>query len=340
MVEVLDLAKNYGSVQAVDGVSFRAAPGEILGLLGPNGAGKTTIMKILTCYHFPSAGDAWVNGFNVYSNPIDVKRNLGYLPEHTPLYGELNVEEYLNFMAQARGVSPERQHERVEWVIGVTGLGPVRRRPIDALSKGYRQRTGLAQAIVHDPAILILDEPTTGLDPNQIVEIRGLIRELGREKTVILSTHYLQEVEAVCDRVVILNDGRIAAEGTTAEIASGMKGDDVFTFEVKVAGDAAPDADALERSLQGLPKLRQVDAVTLKGMQRAEVQITVAAGEGLGTADAADAAETANAADAADSAELVFDWAVANNMKLLSLSKKRYSLEDVFLQLTAGEVSS
>jgi ABC-2 type transport system ATP-binding protein len=315
MVEVLDVAKNYGSVQAVDGVSFRAAPGEILGLLGPNGAGKTTIMKILTCYHFPSAGNAWVNGFNVYANPIEVKQNIGYLPEHTPLYGELNVQEYLRFMARARGVEPAHQDERIQWVVDVCGLQAVRYRSIDALSKGYRQRTGLAQAIIHDPAILILDEPTTGLDPNQIVEIRRLIRTLGKEKTVILSTHYLQEVEAVCDRVVILNAGRIAAEGTTAQIASEMKGDDVFTFEVK---GALPSS--MEDALSSIPRLRQVDSVVSRGSDRAEVQITVGRGDGGG--------------------EVVFDWAVANDLKLLSLQQKRYSLEDVFLQLTAAEESA
>ncbi len=334
MVEVLDVAKNYGSVQAVDGVSFRAAPGEILGLLGPNGAGKTTIMKILTCYHFPSTGNAWVNGFNVYSDPIDVKRNLGYLPENTPLYGELNVEEYLNFMAQARGVPPEQQHERLEWVVDVTGLESVRRRSIDALSKGYRQRTGLAQSIIHDPAILILDEPTTGLDPNQIVEIRSLIRELGEKKTVILSTHYLQEVEAVCDRVVILNNGKVAAEGTTAEIASKMKGDDVFTFEVKAASAGPLDPASLERSLEGLANLRHVDAVSTTGTTRASVQVT------LRRADADTDADADDGGSADDGGEAVFDWAVANGLKLRSLSKKRYSLEDVFLRLTAGEGGS
>ncbi len=317
MVEVLDVAKNYGSVQAVKGVSFRAAPGEILGLLGPNGAGKTTIMKILTGYHFPSAGDAWVNGFNVYTNPIDVKQNLGYLPEHTPLYGELNVNEYLEFMARARGVPPERQAERIEWVVKVCGLEPVRTRSIDALSKGFRQRTGLAQAIIHDPAILILDEPTTGLDPNQIVEIRGLIRELGRAKTVILSTHYLQEVEAVCDRVVILNEGVIAAEGTTAQIASEMKGDDVFAFEIK-----GPLPENIEDALSTIPNLRQVDTVNRQGSDRAEIQVTVRRG--------------AAPAYGAEGGEAVFDWAVEHKVKLLSLSKKRYSLEDVFLRLTAA----
>ena len=320
MVEVFDVAKNYGSVQAVDGVSFRAAPGEILGLLGPNGAGKTTIMKILTCYHFPSAGNAWVNGFNVFANPIEVKQNIGYLPEHTPLYGELNVQEYLTFMARARGVDPREQAERIQWVVDVCGLKGVRYRSIDALSKGYRQRTGLAQAIIHDPAILILDEPTTGLDPNQIVEIRRLIRTLGKEKTVILSTHYLQEVEAVCDRVVILNEGRIAAEGTTAQIASEMKGDDVFSFEVK--GDLPSN---MEAALSSVPGLRQVDSVVSHGSDRAEVQITV------GRRD--DTAGTG----APGGGELVFDWAVEHKLKLLSLQQKRYSLEDVFLRLTSAE---
>ena len=189
MIQVDEVRKNYGHVQAVRGVSFEVNQGEVFGLLGPNGAGKTTILRMLTGYHFPSSGTARVNGHDVYVDPISVKSSIGYLPESAPLYTELNVMEYLEFIAQARNIPPSERAGRIEWAVSQCGLEEVVYRSIDNLSKGYRQRTGLAQAIIHDPAILILDEPTTGLDPNQIIEIRRLIRELGREKTDIRSTH-------------------------------------------------------------------------------------------------------------------------------------------------------
>ncbi|MFO7780017.1 MAG: ATP-binding cassette domain-containing protein, partial [Spirochaetia bacterium] len=260
MIRVTDVTKSYGHVEAVRGVSFEVNQGEVFGLLGPNGAGKTTILRMLTGYHFPTSGTATVNGHDVYTDPLTVKRSIGYLPESAPLYTELNVMEYLQFIAEARAIAPAERDERIDWAIHACGLEDVVYRSIDNLSKGYRQRTGLAQAIIHDPAILILDEPTSGLDPNQIIEIRRLVRELGSAKTVILSTHILQEVEAVCDRVLILNRGRVAAEGTTAEIAAGMKGEDVFLFTVKGAGE-----QPVRSALGNLRELQRIEHIESTG---------------------------------------------------------------------------
>jgi ABC-2 type transport system ATP-binding protein len=319
MIQVTDVRKNYGHVQAVRGVSFEVNQGEVFGLLGPNGAGKTTILKMLTCYHFPSSGSATVNGHDVYTDPIAVKSSIGYLPESAPLYSELNVMEYLEFIAEARGIPPAQRGERIEWAVHACGLEDVVYRSIDNLSKGYRQRTGLAQAIIHDPAILILDEPTTGLDPNQIIEIRRLIRELGREKTVILSTHILQEVEAVCDRVLILNDGRIAAEGTTGEIASELKGEDVFLFTVKGAGER-PVRAALG-DLTELSRIEHIESTGVGPAARTDVQVTL----------------TGDREAEPEGGEIIFDWAVSQGFKLVGLERKRYSLEDIFTTLTTGE---
>jgi ABC-2 type transport system ATP-binding protein len=319
MIQVSDVRKNYGHVQAVRGVSFEVNQGEVFGLLGPNGAGKTTILRMLTCYHFPSSGTATVNGHDVYTDPIAVKQSIGYLPESAPLYTELNVMEYLQFMAEARNIPPNERTDRIDWAIEACGLDGVVYRSIDNLSKGYRQRTGLAQAIIHDPAILILDEPTTGLDPNQIIEIRRLVRELGREKTVILSTHILQEVEAVCDRVLILNEGRVAAEGTTGEIGSQMKGEDVFLFTVK----GAPE-QSVGKALEGLPKLSRVERLESTGDGadvRTDCEVTMAVGRN----------------ERPEGGEIIFDWAVDHGVKLVGLERKRYSLEDIFIRLTTQE---
>lgn len=307
MIEVRDLAKSYGSVKAVDGVAFTAKKGEIVGLLGPNGAGKTTIMKILTCYHFPSGGTALVSGIDVEEDPIEVKKRIGYLPESAPLYQDLTVEEYLEFMAEARGLSPEAKKERIAFAVDECGLDSVYTRPIDQLSKGYKQRVGLAQAILHDPEILILDEPTTGLDPNQILEIRALIQRLGKEKLVILSTHILQEVEAICGRVLILNKGRIAAQGTAADLAGSVKGEAVFDALLK-GRDSLSDAD-LSDALPGF-SIRNSEGA---GPSRLRVELVGPKG--------------------ADG-EAVFDWAVSRGLKILELSERRTSLEDIFVELT------
>lgn len=219
MIDVQNLTMQYGPVVALDGVSFQANPGEILGLLGPNGAGKTTAMRIITTYLYPTAGTAKVDGFDIIENPLEVRRRIGYLPETVPLYVEMRVEEYLSFVGKARGLDPERLAERLAWSREACRLKAVWKHLLSELSKGYSQRVGIAQALIHDPQVLILDEPTSGLDPIQIIEIRTLIKNLAREKTIIFSTHILQEVEALADRIVIINEGRRVAYGTRGELA-------------------------------------------------------------------------------------------------------------------------
>ena len=228
MLLLEDVHKSYADFHAVKGVSFSVARGEIVGLLGPNGAGKTTILRILTAYHFPSSGRVEIDDLELLAYPEEIKNKIGYLPENAPVYSELTVAEYLEFQAGVRMDSAKERRAGIARAVKSCGLEEEYNRPISELSKGYRQRVGLAQAIVHDPEILILDEPTSGLDPNQIQEIRELIRSLGKKKTIILSTHIMQEVEAVCDRVLILNKGLIAAEGDTKSIGSELKGDDCF----------------------------------------------------------------------------------------------------------------
>lgn len=221
-VTVDNLVKIYGTQRALDGISFAAQPGEILGFLGPNGAGKTTTMKILTGYLGQSAGRATVCGHDVEQDSLAVRRNVGYLPEHNPLYKDMYVREYLTFAARTHRLPNTRR--RIENLIDLTGLGREAHKPIGALSKGYRQRVGLAQAMLHDPAVLILDEPTSGLDPNQLAEIRALIKQIGREKTVIFSTHIMQEVQALCDRVVIIDRGRLVADDPIANLTRRLSG--------------------------------------------------------------------------------------------------------------------
>ena len=219
MIEAASLAKRYGAFEAVKGVSFRIEAGQIVGLLGPNGAGKTSLMRILTCYHFPDGGRARVDGHDVAGQPHLVRRSVGYLPEGSPLYPDMKVREYLGFMARVRELGREAARRRLGWVVETCGLAAVYTRDIRRLSRGYKQRVGLAQAILHDPPVLVLDEPTSGVDPNQILEIRALIRGLGERNPVLLSTHILQEVEAMCGKVLIMNAGKLAAQGTVEEIA-------------------------------------------------------------------------------------------------------------------------
>ncbi len=219
MIEAQHLGMQFGPVTALADASFDVRQGEVLGLLGPNGAGKSTAMKILTTYLRPTSGSAKVCGFDTVREPLQVRRRIGYLPENLPLYLQMETGEYLDFVARARGLSGARLKERLEWVLNRTGLVPMFHRPIGELSKGYRQRTALAQALVHDPEVIILDEPTTGLDPHQILEIRDLIKELAATKTVLFSTHILQEVEAIADRVVIISQGEVRARGTLEELA-------------------------------------------------------------------------------------------------------------------------
>ncbi len=311
MIEAESLVKRYGPFEAVKGVSFRVETGQVIGLLGPNGAGKTSIMRVLTCYHFPTAGTARVDGHDVLTHPHLVRQSVGYLPENAPLYDDMKVREYLSFIADARGLSGARRAERIALVVDACGLVEVFSREIRRLSKGYRQRVGLAQAILHDPAVLVLDEPTSGLDPNQIVEIRALIRDLGRQKTVILSTHILQEVEALCRRVLIMNAGRLIAQGTPDEIARGLKEGLVLSVSLKGALD-----ESAARSLESLEGVRAVAAVRRLPDDRVEVDLDVAPGT--------------------DPSEAVYDWAVAHGCKILGMKTEKTRLEDIFARLTAG----
>ena len=306
MIEAIGLVKKYGSVEAVRDVSFTVDPGEIVGLLGPNGAGKTTIMKILTCYMFPTEGTARVAGHDVFDAPLQVKNAVGYLPESAPLYQDLTVTEYLSFMADARGLGGAERRRRMDTVVEQCGLSGVVNKGIDTLSKGYRQRTGLAQAMIHDPAILILDEPTSGLDPHQIIEIRDLIKNLGREKTVILSTHILQEVEATCSRILILNEGRIAAQGTREEIERELKGEILLDVTLRKAGAA--------EGLGAIEGVRQVISLEKRDEDTVQVRLSLAPGS--------------------NAEERVFDWAVAEGAKILAMVPRRLSLEDIFIKLT------
>ncbi|GHV69891.1 multidrug ABC transporter ATP-binding protein [Spirochaetia bacterium] len=320
MIEVKNLCKNYGSFQAVKDISFSVGSDQVLGFLGPNGAGKTTVMKILTGFHFPSGGEALVDGISVEDFPVEIKNRIGYLPENVPLYGELTVDEYLLFLAEVRLIPRKDRKAALERSLEACGLTGVRSKRIEALSKGYRQRTGLAQAIIHDPPILILDEPTTGLDPNQIIEIRALIRELGKSKTVILSTHILQEVEAICSRVLILNEGRIAAQGTPEEIAGTMKGGD--TWELILKG--APETEMDE-------KLNRFKKLLPPGMDLGARQIRSAGDDAMVVSFFI----TGAPADYSGG-EKIFDWAVSEGLKILGMSRKKLSLEDIFVKLTEG----
>lgn len=300
-VSVKELTKVYGDQLALDSISFTASPGQILGFLGPNGAGKTTTMKILTCYLSQSSGTAKVCGHNVETDSLAVRRLVGYLPEHNPLYKDMYVREYLSFAAKANKISGAKS--RIEELIEMTGLGRECHKQIGALSKGYRQRVGLAQAMLHDPQVLILDEPTSGLDPNQLAEIRALIKTLGREKTVIFSTHIMQEVQALCDRVIIIDRGKLVADDPISRLQRRLAGDSslVVTFDRKVDTN----------------KLAQI-----KGVSRA-VANPEAPHYRLYLAGKADARAE------------VFRFAVDNNLVLLGLQREDLSVEEVFRALTS-----
>lgn len=256
MIQISNLTKDYGVTRALDGVSFSVSSGEILGLLGPNGAGKTTTMRIVTGYLTPTAGSVRVQEMDVAENPLAVKRLIGYLPEFAPLYADMVVHDYLQYVGAVRRLDPRRRGARIRAMTELCGLGDVIHRPFRELSRGYKQRVGLAHAMLSDPDILILDEPTSGLDPNQIVEIRSIIKEAGREKTVIFSTHILSEAESTCDRIVIINRGRVVADGTAALV----KARAVSGMVVRLALLDAP-LDEVQRHLLAVPGVDRVQRV-------------------------------------------------------------------------------
>lgn len=264
-IRIENLSKRYGPQKAVDDISFEVKTGEIVGFLGPNGAGKSTTMKMITGYIGIGQGDVFIDEQSVKQHGDDLKKFIGYLPENNPLYLDMPVIDYLAFCAALQGVDKVRIDERVREMIRITGLNAEKHKKIGELSKGYRQRVGLAQAMIHDPKILILDEPTTGLDPNQIVEIRKLIRELGKEKTVILSTHILPEVEATCDRILIINKGKIVANGTAENLRTQAAGQEILRVRIEDA-----PADAVLHELRRLPSTDRVEWVD-KSLNRFEL---------------------------------------------------------------------
>ena len=299
-VQVQHLTKIYGSQKAVNDLSFEAKPGEILGFLGPNGAGKSTTMKIITCFIPQSEGHVKVCGFDTAENSMEVRKRIGYLPESNPLYFDLYVKEYLEFIARLHGMGSEG-NKRIEEMIEKTGLTRERKKKIGQLSKGYKQRVGLAQALLHNPDVLILDEPTSGLDPNQLVEIRSLIKDLGKEKTVIFSTHIMQEVQAICDRVVIISKGKKVADETVEKLKS-------------------------QNSKQQIVKVIFKETVTKEKVQSVRGGVQVSS---IGNNEWELKAEGGN-----DLREEVAMFAKKNDYTILSLTKESFSLEEVFQKLT------
>lgn len=298
-VKASGITKVYGEQKAVDNVSFEVAKGEVVGLLGPNGAGKSTIMKILTCYIPPTEGYAEVNGNDIFEQEQEVRRQVGYLPENNPIYLDMYVRENLEFYATMHNIKNKKA--RIEEIIELTGLTAESHKKNGQLSKGYRQRVGIAQALIHDPQVLILDEPTSGLDPNQLVDIRNMIKEIGKDKTVILSTHIMQEVEAVCDRSIIIHQGKIVADDSTGKLHMLNKKSSVVIVEF----DQEPDTKALGK----------IDGVT-----------SVEKRDGNQWQILADSKK--------DVRSDIFQFAVDHNIKVLSLQKKDQSLEEIFHELT------
>jgi ABC-2 type transport system ATP-binding protein len=302
-IKVNNITKIYGTQKALDGVSFKIDAGEIVGLVGPNGAGKSTMMKIITCYLPQTSGEATVCGFDVESQSIEVRKKVGYLPEHNPLYLDMYVLEYLEFIAGIHKLG-NKTKERVAEMIDITGLEIEKKKKIGALSKGYRQRVGLAQALIHDPEVLILDEPTSGLDPNQIVDIRNLIKKVGKEKTVLFSTHIMQEVEAVCDKVIVIDYGKIVANKTTVEMHQNNTNIQVISIEF--------DSNINKNIFNEVPGI--LNAVCIKGNLW-----------------------NIKAATDKDIRPELFKLAVKHNITVLSMNIEEQSLEETFHQLTKNK---
>lgn len=308
IIQVKNLTKRYGPTVAVDSVFFNAYKGEILGFLGPNGAGKTTTMRMLTCYIGADEGTATVAGYDIFENSLEVRKHIGYLPEDTPLYTDMGVLDYLNFIAQVRNIPKDKRKQRIRDMVEVCGLEKVVQKDIGELSKGYRQRVGLAQALIHDPDILILDEPTSGLDPNQIVEVRELIKEIGREKTIIFSTHILPEVSATCSRILIINEGKIVADGTAEELAGRAQGEEIIYAGIR------GEVEKIEEKLGLLPVV-----IDFKRKENGDDKIH---------------GYEVRAKKDSNAAEEIFRLVASNGWSMNELRKETISLEDVFQRLT------
>jgi len=308
---VSNLSKYYGDAKAVDDISFEVHSGEILGFLGPNGAGKTTTMRVITSYLMPSSGSVQIEGMDAVAESLAVRKLVGYLPEQNPLYLDMNVLEYLEYSAQLLGVHKPMIPRRLREMVHTCGLGEMIHKDISQLSKGYRQRVGLAAAMIHDPRVLILDEPTSGLDPNQIVEIRKLIQELGKEKTVVLSTHILPEVQATCHRVVIINRGKIVADGPIEDLQRSLHGGEKVVFEIEVA-DAEP-FDLICSQVKAIPA---IETVSLLDERNGIKKMSIATSRPV------------------DIRKDLFQLCVQRGWGLLELHREQTSLEDIFRQLT------
>ncbi len=300
------LTKKYGNQKAVDDISFEVKTGEVVGFLGPNGAGKSTTMKMITCYMAPNAGKITMDGFNIETDTDKIKKMIGYLPENNPLYTDMGIIDYLKFCAEIQSVPKAEVSQRVHEVIDVCGLNIERHKKIGELSKGFRQRVGLAQAMVHNPDILVLDEPTSGLDPNQIIEIRKLIKKLGKEKTVILSSHILSEVEATCDRILIIHKGKIVADGTSETLRSQAQGQELI--KVRIEANRNKDIEKQLLDLASVQSVKPIDEIENYFMVQSKPD--------------------------RHSRKDVFDLCVKNKWYLMELTKMETKLEDVFRDLT------
>ncbi len=297
------LSKNFGTQTAVNDLSFEAHPGQILGFLGPNGAGKTTTMKMICCYMEPSDGTAVIDGYDIKTSPLSVRKRIGYLPEHNPLYEEMYVKEFLQFVASIHRI--ENKNARISEVIGMTGLGLEQNKIIGTLSKGFRQRVGLAQAIIHDPSVLILDEPTSGLDMNQLIDIRKLIKELGKEKTVIFSSHIMQEVKALCDRVVIINNGSLVADESIEKLSSMMSSRQIISVQLEE---------------------KKVSPVIFDNVL------------GLASLSVEDHCIIFTAEPNVDIRKEIYQTIVKNGLTMLEMKQEKASMEDIFRKLTKTSV--
>jgi ABC-2 type transport system ATP-binding protein len=300
-LQIKGLTKVYGSQKAVNNISFDVKEGEIVGFLGPNGAGKSTTMKITTCFLPPTTGEVWVGGLNVVEKPMQVKQITGYLPEHNPLYLDLYVHEYLTFIGKLYGLRGEHLKHRVQEIVTLCGLVPEQNKKIEALSKGYRQRVGLAQALIHDPKILILDEPTSGLDPNQLVEIRRLIKTIAQQKTVLFSTHIMQEVQALCDRVIVISKGEIVADDTLTHLLQSHGSEAVVLVQFERAVNIA-----LLKTLSGVKEVETLEDNRYRVIAEGKVDLRPE----------------------------LFRFAADSNLSLLGLKQEENSLETIFRDLT------
>ena len=309
MIDIKNLTKKFNNETVLDGIEFSVKKGEILGFLGPNGAGKTTTMKIITSFLAPTKGTVEVDGFDTQKDSLATRSKIGYLPEMVPLYEDMLVFEYLRFIAEIRGIEKDEIDEKIRESSKVCGLAKVLTRPIEELSKGYRQRVGLAQAIIHDPDILILDEPTTGLDPNQIVEIRDLIKKIGQEKTIIFSTHILSEASAICDRIIIINKGKIVAKGTPRELKT--QAESGLIYYIKIKGDK-------EKVLERLQVIKDVKKVKVKSKESENNYLYIIEPD-----------------NNLDLRENISRTVMTSGWPILHFSKKSVSLEDIFRELTS-----